>query len=124
MRQIRDVMAMMAADCPLDADALHAKAKADTGLDDFGPDDYRERLDVYLAVLRQIADLHGPGLVNFHGQLLQLLKNRLLLTDRLARHPEIHDVELLPPVVIAGLPPTGTTRLHNLLGPWCCRCSR
>jgi hypothetical protein len=31
------------------------------------------------------------------------------------RHPEIDDIELLPPVVIAGLPRTGTTHLHNLL---------
>jgi hypothetical protein len=113
--QIRDMMATMAADCPLDADLLHAKATADTGLDDFGPDDYRERLDVYLAALHDIGDMHAPGVVNFHSQLLQLLKNRLLLTDLLKRHPEIHDIELLPPVVIAGLPRTGTTHLHNLL---------
>jgi Sulfotransferase family len=115
-QQIRDVMASMAADCRLDADALHAKASADTGLDDFGDDDYRERLDVYLEALHEISDMHAPGIVNFYGQLLQLLKNRLLLTDLLARHPEIHDIELLPPVVIAGLPRTGTTHLHNLLG--------
>jgi hypothetical protein len=114
-QQIRDMMASMAADCPLDADALHAKAIVDTGLDDFGPDDYRERLDVYLAALHEIDDMHGPGIVNFFGQLSQWLKNRLLLTDLLARHPEIHDIELLPPVVIAGLPRTGTTHLHNLL---------
>ncbi len=59
--------------------------------------------------------MHAPGIVNFHAQLLQWLKNRLLLTDLLTRHPEIHDIELLPPVVIAGLPRTGTTHLHNLL---------
>ena len=47
--------------------------------------------------------------------MLQWLKNRLLLTDLLTRHPEIHDIELVPPVVIAGLPRTGTTHLHNLL---------
>ena len=109
------MMATMAADCALDADALHAKAMADTGLRDFGPDDYRERLDVYLAALHEIRDMHAPGIVNFYGQLLQLLKNRLLLTDLLKRHPEIHDIELLPPIVIAGLPRTGTTHLHNLL---------
>ncbi len=113
--QIRDVMASMAPDCPLDADALHAKAIADTGLDDFGADDYRQRLDVYLAALHEISGMHRPGIVNFYAQLLQLLKNRLLLTDLLTRHPEIHDIELLPPVVIAGLPRTGTTHLHNLL---------
>jgi hypothetical protein len=115
-QQIRDMMAALAADCPLDADALHARAIADTGLDDFGPDDYRERLDVYLAALHDIDAMHGPGVVNFFGQISQWLKNRLLLTDLLTRHPEIGDIELLPPVVIAGLPRTGTTHLHNLLG--------
>jgi hypothetical protein len=114
-QQILDVMAAMAPGCALDADALHAKASADTGLNDFGPEDYRERLDVYLAALREIGGLHAAGVVNFYGQLLQLLKNRLLLTDLLSRHPEIDDIELAPPVVIAGLPRTGTTHLHNLL---------
>lgn len=112
---IRELMAAMAPQCPLDAEALHEKAVAETGLTDFGPDDYRERLDVYLAALREVDGMHGPGIVNFHTQLLQWLKNRLLLNDLLARHPEIHDIELAPPVVIAGLPRTGTTHLHNLL---------
>jgi hypothetical protein len=114
-QQIRDVMASMAPDCPLDADVLHAKAVAETGFDDFGPDDYRERLDVYLTALREIPTLIPAGIVNHHAQLLQWLKNRLLLTELLARHPQINDIELLPPVVIAGLPRTGTTHLHNLL---------
>lgn len=114
--QIRDMMALLAPECALDSDALHAKAIADTGLDDFGPDDYRERMDVYLAALHEIDDLHAPGTVNFFSQMSQWLKNRLLLADLLTRHPEIHDIELLPPVVIAGLPRTGTTHLHNLLG--------
>ncbi len=114
-QQIRDVMASMAPDCPLDADVLHAKARADTGLDDFGADDYRERLDVYLAALQEITAMEPVGVVNHHAQMLQWLKNRLLLADLLTRHPEIHDIDLLPPVVIAGLPRTGTTHLHNLL---------
>jgi hypothetical protein len=112
---VRQMMAAMAADCPLDADAMHAKACAETGLNDFGADDYRERLDVYLAAVQDIPGIHAAGIVNFHAQIVQLLKNRLLLTDLLTRHPEIHDIELEPPVVIAGLPRTGTTHLHNLL---------
>ncbi len=114
-QEIRDMMATMAPECPLDADVLHAKATADTGLDDFGDNDYRERLDVYLAALQEIPDMHAVGIVNHHAQLLQWLKNRLLLSHLLGRHPEINDIELLPPVVIAGLPRTGTTHLHNLL---------
>ncbi|MGV1006197.1 MAG: sulfotransferase family protein [Candidatus Nanopelagicales bacterium] len=109
-------MGGMAADAPLDIDVLHARATADTGgLKDFGPDDYRERLGVYLAALQDINGLTGPGIVNFHAQILQALKNRLLLNELLTRHPEIYDIELVPPVVIAGLPRTGTTHLHNLL---------
>jgi hypothetical protein len=114
-QQIRDMMATMAPQCPLDADVLHAKAAAETGFDDFGDDDYRERLDVYLSALQDIAGMQPAGIVNHHAQLLQWLKNRLLLTDLLARHPEIHDIDLRPPIVIAGLPRTGTTHLHNLL---------
>ena len=38
--------------------------------------------------------------------------SRTLLT----RHPEIHDIEITRPIIIAGLPRTGTTHLHNLLG--------
>lgn len=112
---ILDMMAALAPECPLDADALCAKATADTGLADFGPADYRERLEVYLSALRDIDGLHPAGVVNFYGQLLQLLKNRLLLADLLGRHPDINDIELRSPVVIAGLPRTGTTHLHNLL---------
>ncbi|MFB1296594.1 sulfotransferase [Mycobacterium sp. pW049] len=113
-QQLREMMASLVGDCPLDSDVLHTRAAEATGLSDFGPDDYRERLDRYLAELREI-DMHGPGIVNFHAQLVQWLKNRLLLTDLLRRHPEIEDVELVPPVVIAGLPRSGTTHLHNLL---------
>ncbi len=114
-QQILDMMAAMAGDCPLDSGALHARAAADTGLHDFGAQDYRERLDVYLSALRDIDGLHAAGAVNFFAQLLQLLKNRLLFTDLLRRHPEIDDIDLQPPIVIAGLPRTGTTHLHNLL---------
>jgi hypothetical protein len=115
VEEIRAFMDVMAADCTLDVDVLHQKARAETGLDDFGAQDYRERLDVFVGAVRDISGLHGPGVLNFHMQLLQLLKNRLLMTDLLARHPEIHEIELVPPVVIAGLPRTGTTHLHNLL---------
>lgn len=109
------MMAAMAEHCPLDSDVLHTQAREATGLDDFGSQDYRERLDVYLSALADLHDMHPPGVVNFFSQICQWLKNRLLLTDLLARHPEIHDIELVPPVVIAGLPRTGTTHLHNVL---------
>ncbi len=112
---IFEVMGTMATDLRLDADQLHAMAVDQTGLADFGSQDYRERLSVLLTAMAGIEGLTDAGRLNLHSQLLQLLKNRLQLIDLLGRHPEIRDVDLLPPVVIAGLPRTGTTHLHNLL---------
>ena len=113
-QQLREMMATVAPDCPLDTEVMHRRAREATGLTDFGPDDYRERLERYVAELNEI-DMHPVGIVNFHMQLLQCLKNRLLLTDLVSRHPQIHDIELQPPVIIAGLPRSGTTHLHNML---------
>ena len=113
-QQLREMMAMLAPDCPLDTEVMHRRAREATGLTDFGPDDYRERLERYVAELNEI-DMHPAGIVNFHMQLLQCLKNRLLLTDLVSRHPQIHDIDLQPPVIIAGLPRSGTTHLHNML---------
>jgi hypothetical protein len=84
-------------------------------LTDFGPRDYEERLAALLAAITEGSELNGTGRVSLSAQLLQMLKNRLLLTDLLRLHPEIQDIDLVPPVVIAGLPRTGTTHLHNLL---------
>jgi hypothetical protein len=112
---IRAAMAAMADASPLDPAALHAQAVAQTGLEDFGPRDYEERLVVLVAALREVDGLTPVGQVSFHAQLLQLLKNRLLLFDLLARHPEAHEIAVDAPIIIVGLPRTGTTHLHNLL---------
>lgn len=111
---IQTFLATLAADLPLTSESLHSAAAAQTGLDDFGPDDYRERLDVLLAAVDALP-LTGAGKVMLHTQLTQHLKNRLLLEGLLRRHPGIRDIELAPPLIIAGLPRTGTTHLHNLL---------
>jgi len=114
----RETLAMIASvvdQCPLDSEAIHRQAAADLGLDDFGPRDYLERLDLLLGGYRDLPGLTPTGQVNLFFQMVQLLKNRLLLTDLLRRHPEIPDVELIPPLVIAGLPRSGTTHLQHLL---------
>ena len=105
----------MADGVELRSDALMTAAAAQVGLDDFGDEDFVERLDVLLGALRDEAGLSPMGRCRPAGQMGRLLRNRLLLTDLLARHPEIHDVEIERPIVIAGLPRTGTTHLHNLI---------
>ncbi len=59
VEEMRGFMAAMANDCPLDAEVLHAKARAETGLHDFGPDDYRERLGVLLTAVADIGGCTG-----------------------------------------------------------------
>src|SRR5262249_35820689 len=61
------------------------------------------------------AGLSPFGTVSIHAQLVQFLTNRLLVADVLRRHPEVADVEVHAPIVIAGLPRTGTTHLHNMI---------
>ncbi|KAA1421280.1 sulfotransferase [Nocardioides humilatus] len=108
MEQVADL-------CPLDSATLHAQASAELGLDDFGPQDYRARMDLLLECYRSVPGLSKPGQVNLYAQFVQMLKNRLLLADLIRREPEVLEVELEPPVVIAGLPRTGTTHLQQLL---------
>ena len=115
VRAIFEVMATMADGLELDAEQLHRTASDQTGLTDFGPRDYTERLEVLLAAMRQVDDLTPAGLLNLHTQVLQLLKNRLQLVELLRQFPGIAELDLVPPVIIAGLPRTGTTHLHNLL---------
>lgn len=115
VEEIRDVMRLMASDCRLDLESLKLRAVTESGLDDFGPRDYEARLAVLLEAVASVPGLNDPGRVNLHAQFVQMLRNRLQLTDVLKRNPAIAEIELEPPVVIVGLPRTGTTHLHNLL---------
>jgi Sulfotransferase family len=113
--EILAAMAAMAPGVRLEPDALMEEAVAKTGLSDFGDDRFREPLAVLCHALTTEAGLSGPGLVTNHALLVQLLSNRLLVQDLLRRHPEIHDVRIEAPIIVCGLPRTGTTHLHNLM---------
>jgi hypothetical protein len=108
-------MAEMAPSCPLDAGAILAAARQQTGLAHVGDDRFLDRLEILCGALRTEAGLSAAGTVSLYSQLLQFMKSRLLVEDVLHRHPEIHDIEISRPIVIAGLPRTGTTHLHNLI---------
>lgn len=110
-----DAAAPFAEQLLLDPDVLCAEAARRSGLDDFGDDWFREPLAVFCRALRDEAGLSAFGHVSSWEQVVGWLVNRLRLADLLRRHPEIHEVELAPPLVICGQPRTGTTHLHNLL---------
>ena len=68
-----------------------------------------------LEALEREAGLGPLGRLGAHGNLLQHLKNRLLVVDYLKRNPDAAALPIEAPIVIAGLPRTGTTHLHNLM---------
>jgi hypothetical protein len=100
----------------LTVDAVLDRARGATGLDDFGPDDFHERLGLWLSEMDEDPDAVGLARLVLFGNAVRYASNRLRMTDLLRRHPEIHDVPIERPVIVVGLPRSGTTNLVNLLG--------
>jgi Sulfotransferase family len=97
------------------ADELEGGARAATGLDDFGSAYYREGLERTVAALNTEAELNDLGRVIQHATISNALIQRLKIVECLRQHPEIVDQEIAGPVVVLGLPRTGTTALSQLV---------
>ena len=100
----------------LTVEAVLERAVGATGLDDFGPDDFEERLGLWLSEMDEDPDALGLARLVLFGNAVRYASNRLRIADLLQRHPEIHDVPIERPVIVVGLPRSGTTNLVNLLG--------
>jgi hypothetical protein len=101
---------------PLERDALMSAAVATTGLDDWGDDTgFKDSLDVLLGDMRNTAGLNEIGIASQVQDVLRLLINRLGFTRDLREHPEILDENVAPPIVILGLPRTGTSKLQRTI---------
>ncbi len=96
-------------------DAVVAAARAVDGLSDFGDDSYREPLERLLWSLEHEADLNAVGRPVLCQRVVDTLATRLRVQAWLKRHPEIRDEVIREPLVIVGLPRTGTTMLHRTI---------
>jgi hypothetical protein len=105
----------VALEVELDPQQLVGDACGRTGLHDFGDATLIDRLAVQVDAVDADAGLSGLGRLIVRQRLVGLLAARLRFEDYVARHPEALDVELEPPVVVVGLPRSGTTHLVNLL---------
>jgi len=56
------------------------------------------------------------GRASIFGLAMRFACSRLDLEDLIRRHPEIEQVDLLSPIIIAGLPRSGTTYMLQLMG--------
>lgn len=96
-------------------DVVLGEAVQRTGLSDFGPDDFRERLRVWLLAAQEDDSLSSIGRIGLYNDILRYAVNRLRVEDLVKRHPEILDVRIERPIIIVGLPRSGTTHLLNLI---------
>ena len=94
---------------------LMAEATAQTGLDDFGDDSFREGLEVLVRSLRDEARLNAAGEAFLYPRTVGHLVQRLQVEDWYRRRPEIDDVPIEAPLIGLGLPRTGSTALSFLL---------
>ncbi len=100
---------------PVHGDSLLELASRRTGLTDFGDEEFREPLQLIAEALESEAGLTPVGRVSARTVISQLLTTRLYTQELLIRHPEIRELPVRSPIIIVGLPRTGTTHLHNLV---------
>ena len=95
--------------------SLLEAARQQTGLADFGDDEFREALDRLTDSLESEAALSPLGRLIARKDLVSLMANRLRLVDWHHRFPEIGERPIRRPIFIVGQGRTGTTILHELL---------
>lgn len=98
----------------LDVNELLNAARQRTGLSDFGPDDFREALEVLVDGINEEVRIDRPD--ELRERFLRLLTNRLWFAQDLKDHPDILDEDVGSPIVISSLPRTASTKLHRMLG--------
>lgn len=100
---------------PLDPESLLRTAIANTSLDYFGDDEWREPFERFCKALDEEADLNLMGRILTRTDLLMFLEARLRVEDLYRRHPEIADEEIVTPIWILGQGRTGTSILQTLM---------
>lgn len=90
-------------------------ARDTTGLDDFGPDSFREGLEILVTALQREARLNAVGEQIIRERILGHLIQRLRIEDWYRRHPEIDEEQIIAPLIGLSLPRTGSTALSFLL---------
>lgn len=100
---------------PCDVNEMMDAAARATGLDDFGDLGFCQPLTLLLRDLERDESLHPMGRFMHRQYLLRFLKARLRLQAAFKQTPAMAGERVARPVIILGLPRTGTTRLFNIL---------
>ena len=96
-------------------EAILGAAKAQTGLADFGALDFVERLELWCLCVREDSFLSPISHAALWTMFVRYASDRLRVEDICRRHPEILDIAIDRPIIVAGPPRSGTTHLLGLL---------
>ena len=99
----------------LDVNDLLVRAADEVGTADYGDRSFVKPMTVLLESIGAEEHLTKAGALNVQSRVLELLRNRLRVERDLTMHPEILAENVSDPIVIIGLPRTGTTKLHRLI---------
>ena len=99
----------------INANEILDQAKSETGLSDLGEPLFFEGLNKLIDSINNEASLNEIGIQAQPIRIQGLLSNRLRFEEDLKKFPEILNQEIIAPIVIVGLPRTGSTMTHRLL---------
>jgi hypothetical protein len=96
-------------------DQLHDTVSTELGSDDFGPDDYLPGLKVLLQSMDYDPRFTEAGRVIAWDMVTGVLRGRVEAYASMKANPGFDVQAIISPVVITGIPRTGTTALHRLM---------
>ncbi|MBL7493537.1 sulfotransferase [Frankia sp. AgB1.9] len=96
-------------------DGLVGQARERTGLTNLGSDSWRDGLTRLVTSVESYPNTQATGRAQVYGQYIEALAVRLRVLDHLAGHPEVMSERVQRPLVVLGLPRTGTTMASHLL---------
>lgn len=91
-----------------------AFGEAGTGTREFRDASFLSNLEKALEIPTRL-DMSARGLMGVHANFVRFLVNRLRWEADVERHPEILDEDVSDPIVVLGLPRSGTTKLQRFL---------
>lgn len=104
-----------AAPLPNSVPGLLEAARTIAGLDDFGDPHFMVGLGHLVEGLNKDAKLSELGSQLAFGGIINQLVNKLRYIRDVKAHPEILEEKIVQPIIILGLPRTGTTKLQRVL---------
>lgn len=104
-----------AVDQPLQEQALLKAAEQATGLSNWGTNPHFRIGLNELIKATEVMDPSPEFRANVHNRIMQLLTMKLQMINDEIQHPEIVKANIEKPLIVVGLPRTGTTILYDLL---------